>query len=140
MVRFIISEEGFGSTPYAAFTFQYGQIYYEIKIETVRNKEMNLHSNMVRFIIFEKLGVDSGNVEFTFQYGQIYYKRRSGQGKSDSAIYIPIWLDLLFGSSTNIKISDSDLHSNMVRFIMQPEGGALSDYRAFTFQYGQIYY
>ena len=57
---------------------------------------------------------------FTFQYGQIYY--RSGYIPLDLqyAIYIPIWLDLLSTENREIYAQGTeDLHSNMVRFIIQ---------------------
>ena len=34
------------------------------------------------------------------------------------AIYIPIWLDLLYLLLTDEEIKKQDLHSNMVRFII----------------------
>ena len=55
------------------FTFQYGQIYYATS------------------------GVISTQGQtFTFQYGQIYYTNISCVFNNTNAIYIPIWLDLLY--------------------------------------------
>ena len=34
-------------------------------------------------------------------------------------IYIPIWLDLLLEEVNNIMSANTDLHSNMVRFIIK---------------------
>ena len=51
-------------------------------------------------------------------------------------IYIPIWLDLLLSVSAGSLGTYKDLHSNMVRFIinsLSPKG--LTRYK-FTFQYG----
>ena len=51
-------------------------------------------------------------------------------------IYIPIWLDLLFVLLFIVIPPFLDLHSNMVRFIIQI---AFNDYfrsPVFTFQYG----
>ena len=36
----------------------------------------------------------------------------------NTAIYIPIWLDLLYGSRAKISKIKKYLHSNMVRFII----------------------
>ena len=36
-------------------------------------------------------------------------------------IYIPIWLDLLYKSRMPTMLGVTDLHSNMVRFIIQKE-------------------
>ena len=37
---------------------------------------------------------------------------------TSSKIYIPIWLDLLLIEFVFIDVNDDDLHSNMVRFII----------------------
>ena len=76
MVRFIIFNINSFSFASNSFTFQYGQIYYELILNRQFNNELILHSNMVRFIIkyeYVRNGVKYG---FTFQYGQIYYKNR----------------------------------------------------------------
>ena len=100
----------------------------------------NLHSNMVRFIMTTANNNPATNYKFTFQYGQIYYSlRRSGQ-RYDDEIYIPIWLDLLYESDERRARRLYDLHSNMVRFIIQPNELTETGIRIFTFQYGQIYY
>ena len=77
------------------FTFQYGQIYYELQTHALplqtkiyipiwldlllkeflmaSARTPNLHSNMVRFIIGMAIIKNTNAAEFTFQYGQIYY-------------------------------------------------------------------
>ena len=55
-------------------------------------------------------------------------------------IYIPIWLDLLYISVKNPYYRETNLHSNMVRFIIELIKTKLSKNFEFTFQYGQIYY
>ena len=113
------------------------------------------------FPILNHLGMQP--ITFTFQYGQIYYASMEFYLKEQSKIYIPIWLDLLsFGSSMDF-MSQRNLHSNMVRFIMRirsRNGIKHTDiyipiwldllfviplsfdvgFLLFTFQYGQIYY
>ena len=51
-------------------------------------------------------------------------------------IYIPIWLDLLFVYYYMIILCDSDLHSNMVRFIILSMLSSVPVLIKFTFQYG----
>ena len=55
-------------------------------------------------------------------------------------IYIPIWLDLLFFDKYRNNLSNNNLHSNMVRFIIPEVITMITSIIAFTFQYGQIYY
>ena len=55
-------------------------------------------------------------------------------------IYIPIWLDLLSRRQQPKSTSSSNLHSNMVRFIILNKAGINPLMAEFTFQYGQIYY
>ena len=55
-------------------------------------------------------------------------------------IYIPIWLDLLFGFFLLFAFSFFHLHSNMVRFIILLYLLVVFAMQIFTFQYGQIYY
>ena len=55
-------------------------------------------------------------------------------------IYIPIWLDLLLLSLTGESTARFNLHSNMVRFIINFFLRFLKCLSIFTFQYGQIYY
>ena len=51
-------------------------------------------------------------------------------------IYIPIWLDLLYGITLTATEDDTNLHSNMVRFIISKRrNGAIKSIK-FTFQYG----
>ena len=140
MVRFIINEliTVIGSA--IAFTFQYGQIYYQFIVslnteasyiyipiwldllsKTNQKKRLgalDLHSNMVRFIIKLMYIKPNTTYGFTFQYGQIYY--------------LPVLVLLI----NKLRY----LHSNMVRFIIQEIITAFTSAIAFTFQYGQIYY
>ena len=118
MVRFIISliQPTFDFSK--AFTFQYGQIYY-VNIYKQRKEKLNdLHSNMVRFIIGNQSGHGLSVSSFTFQYGQIYYEAYVYKTRDDIRIYIPIWLDLLSKRHRKNKTRHIDLHSNMVRFII----------------------
>ena len=118
MVRFIIKVGTYATGSADTFTFQYGQIYYEIKEDEAKKEDTNLHSNMVRFII---------KTLFIITVLKKY-------------IYIPIWLDLLLASVAVVIVQRFYLHSNMVRFIINfiiPFGQATTE---FTFQYGQIYY
>ena len=122
------------------FTFQYGQIYYIIvfrficylkniyipiwldllqnNITQCRTEKINLHSNMVRFIIYIYYLYQVKIIAFTFQYGQIYYTELFNIKKIKKEIYIPIWLDLLFSDLYDSGIDLTNLHSNMVRFII----------------------
>ena len=56
------------------------------------------------------------------------------EGKYD--IYIPIWLDLLFMTPTEIVERGKHLHSNMVRFIIGTKSKIIAMEAQFTFQYG----
>ena len=40
-------------------------------------------------------------------------------GEQNGKIYIPIWLDLLYEESKKVSLIYENLHSNMVRFIIQ---------------------
>ena len=163
MVRFIIPIPQILTNKKEKFTFQYGQIYYEIEARERIHNLMNLHSNMVRFIIDKAAQEIQKMYGFTFQYGQIYYCNTKKRSRSSSSIYIPIWLDLLFVvyifyvfyknlftfqygqiyySSLIISISFASnyLHSNMVRFIINWTEARFFSIKEFTFQYGQIYY
>ena len=51
-------------------------------------------------------------------------------------IYIPIWLDLLLKFYFIKKEDLKNLHSNMVRFIMQSLAAISYEINRFTFQYG----
>ena len=53
-----------------------------------------------------------------------------------TAIYIPIWLDLLYRNELYNKYKDSYLHSNMVRFIIVLTAIDGFKFKQFTFQYG----
>ena len=77
---------------------------------------------------------------FTFQYGQIYYAGIRDDEFLSAHIYIPIWLDLLCRQYSRKSTIFSDLHSNMVRFIMRLFHNFIAKTDLFTFQYGQIYY
>ena len=81
-----------------------------------------------------------GVLIFTFQYGQIYYITKRFKIYFAREIYIPIWLDLLQLTRRDKKLSLTDLHSNMVRFIIMYNLHIYSFSKRFTFQYGQIYY
>ena len=102
--------------------------------------DKNLHSNMVRFIIFQIKGRLKNKKRFTFQYGQIYYSLLHPMQSKQTAIYIPIWLDLLSIPLIFQNYRIHNLHSNMVRFIMPFFIAEEYDNDKFTFQYGQIYY
>ena len=162
MVRFIIMIVRGAQFAISKFTFQYGQIYYKrfnsfssllnniyipiwldllsiYQNQKLKNK-INLHSNMVRFIIMIVRGAQFAISKFTFQYGQIYYKRFNSFSSLLNNIYIPIWLDLLYNYKFKLFITLTNLHSNMVRFIIKAESEKVSKELKFTFQYGQIYY
>ena len=51
-------------------------------------------------------------------------------------IYIPIWLDLLCNTTISNLFSSVDLHSNMVRFIIDISAALATITAQFTFQYG----
>ena len=100
----------------------------------------NLHSTMVRFIILsETLDADSLR-KFTFHYGQIYYAIQFERFYYKIAIYIPIWLDLLWLKASATPQVPEDLHSTMVRFIIRWRKSYRYSHHLFTFHYGQIYY
>ena len=73
---------------------------------------------MVRFIIYQQLSSQKSMHSFTFQYGQIYYQAVNILFSNAPIIYIPIWLDLLYYYYFLTSTIDNNLHSNMVRFIM----------------------
>ena len=118
MVRFIMIIFLLHQIYRQKFTFQYGQIYYDIQLFMKRLRKEYLHSNMVRFIIFNQSVINWAFLKFTFQYGQIYYANRQRILCIMRRIYIPIWLDLLLNDSNFRAQLKSDLHSNMVRFII----------------------
>ena len=95
---------------------------------------------MVRFIIIFLISSLLSLSSFTFQYGQIYYNIGAGKQSNNKSIYIPIWLDLLLKDFNKNPIHKMYLHSNMVRFIINPKKPAPTPATIFTFQYGQIYY
>ena len=95
---------------------------------------------MVRFIMPAIIDVIIVITSFTFQYGQIYYDFLEDYAEEIEYIYIPIWLDLLYQQDLNRQIMERDLHSNMVRFIIQKKRPHYHMILLFTFQYGQIYY
>ena len=144
MVRFIIRSQFLCWHRNNVFTFQYGQIYYEIE-ERINNVLQDiLHSNMVRFIICfslpKKNKASKSLFNFTFQYGQIYYIPIFIIFFVYIKFYIPIWLDLLSFLAILFLNNSNILHSNMVRFIIQIKCIRLNAIFFFTFQYGQIYY
>ena len=140
MVRFIIFSERIASPRSSKFTFQYGQIYYYrdgyvsieqqyiyipiwldllyLFLKRFYEAILHLHSNMVRFIILSHACSFSAEFQFTFQYGQIYYSVKKLTENRIMFIYIPIWLDLLYGLSSRFIKIKYNLHSNMVRFII----------------------
>ena len=141
MVRFIITNISISKLKMSPFTFQYGQIYYILQrrrlfsnmfiyipiwLDLLSNRLLqasirlyHLHSNMVRFIIKEREEEIKAKAKFTFQYGQIYYKQQIKQQKDHNSIYIPIWLDLLYALVRCFQNQQTNLHSNMVRFIIK---------------------
>ena len=99
-----------------------------------------LHSNMVRFIMRSLSKKRLPTMLFTFQYGQIYYWQLKDTHLRKKYIYIPIWLDLLSSIKQQQRFKKYNLHSNMVRFIIDYFTTSLPKQILFTFQYGQIYY
>ena len=67
-------------------------------------------------------------------------KMETKQYTKNKTIYIPIWLDLLYAKTLSTIFLFSNLHSNMVRFIIFAHSTYYHIYSSFTFQYGQIYY
>ena len=140
MVRFIIKKCGIWGNILHRFTFHYGQIYYlsfclyfglkhciyiPLWLDLLfffrfcnNGIRIYLHSTMVRFIIFYNNLVILMLLLFTFHYGQIYYRCCSIYACIWIAIYIPLWLDLLFVTPLSLEVG----------FLL------------FTFHYGQIYY
>ena len=57
-------------------------------------------------------------------------------GRLDKLIYIPIWLDLLLRDWHDYEIDQRNLHSNMVRFIIDNVILSIDKLLRFTFQYG----
>ena len=163
MVRFIINNLILGYNPVYEI---YIPIWLDLLLQTkvlYRPEILNLHSNMVRFIIYDELREELSYISFTFQYGQIYYFCILELFIPVFLIYIPIWLDLLLDKLLLDLVCLFDLHSNMVRFIINNNKNRLKIfqsiyipiwldllwyfdkkngqwYRLFTFQYGQIYY
>ena len=45
--------------------------------------------------------------------------KKEEEWEADGQIYIPIWLDLLYLKTVERDLKYYNLHSNMVRFIMQ---------------------
>ena len=140
MVRFIIDYLILFDIEIDSFTFQYGQIYYVYRVfQKVPQAAiyipiwLDLLSNIspTPSVLF---------VLFTFQYGQIYYMVIYLFLMKIVLIYIPIWLDLLFQIKILTRITLGNLHSNMVRFIIDDNSIIQIAKSQFTFQYGQIYY
>ena len=141
MVRFIIKQHRL------CITFLYF-IYIPIWLDLLSSIKITqaiqihyLHSNMVRFIILFSRSMTATILSFTFQYGQIYYVDDTINKSQFIVIYIPIWLDLLcifytigyvdkkiftfqygqiyyLSELEDIFNNFSNLHSNMVRFII----------------------
>ena len=142
MVRFIIRAGQLGRRRLIKFTFQYGQIYYNIM-----RHNLGLAKKIYIPIWLDLLSPSNEALQypiplFTFQYGQIYYRQNecndtifkrhlhsnmvrfimTNQNEYDEnywKIYIPIWLDLLLQRKEKSLTYKQHLHSNMVRFIMQ---------------------
>ena len=77
---------------------------------------------------------------FTFQYGYIYYKPVWNVFRPLHRIYIPIWLYLLWFKFYKPSFDFTNLHSNMVIFIIWTASYPCPWTSLFTFQYGYIYY
>ena len=140
MVRFIIEDLKFTLEDKDKFTFQYGQIYYK-RTNYKQNEFYKIYIPIWLDLLFLKN--DSFICifgRFTFQYGQIYYRNRNSADSVIVRIYIPIWLDLLYYFMNCNCIIISNLHSNMVRFIIRNMLMIMLLSNTFTFQYGQIYY
>ena len=58
----------------------------------------DLHSTMVRFIMQFAKAALLKEIKFTFHYGQIYYHYIIYVWEITFYIYIPLWLDLLYGN------------------------------------------
>ena len=111
-----------------------------VRVFSCARANMYLHSNMVRFIIQSFPRPVDHFTKFTFQYGQIYYDYAFVFYFYNIAIYIPIWLDLLYDKFFQfyfvvciyipiwldllsslylvLRSISQNLHSNMVRFII----------------------
>ena len=140
MVRFIIEAREKIYNSFKEFTFHYGQIYYKksrqehisfyviyipLWLDLLLYKQSDLllfcrdlHSTMVRFIMIYLIDVANNGKAFTFHYGQIYYYNKRIIVFIFKAIYIPLWLDLLFIEQYN------KLHVKVL----------------FPFHYGSLYY
>ena len=95
MVRFIINEICYIVDSIPAFTFQYGQIYYQSKLQFKNNRPI-IYIPIWLDLLFPLALLKEKKIRtFTFQYGQIYYVFLMSLIRLFFPIYIPIWLDLL---------------------------------------------
>ena len=118
MVRFIIPEVITMITSIIAFTFQYGQIYYDIHAFFVPTRLLIYIPIWLDLLLAIDPATAGLITSFTFQYGQIYYGSNQMWEDLDISIYIPIWLDLLLNIYWLESMAQNNLHSNMVRFII----------------------
>ena len=143
MVRFIIAKKIALMNLNRIFTFHYGQIYYNLKKEKIKTRSAIYIPLWLDLLCGRKSLSSSSNFLFTFHYGQIYYLKalpskftlliftfHYGQiyytfqifnkyRRID--IYIPLWLDLLYITKTMPSRNGFDLHSTMVRFIINKD-------------------
>ena len=91
---------------------------------------------MVRFIInYDRITWSNSKLIYIPIWLDLLSEQRSFT-ISDTLIYIPIWLDLLLKIKENELLKIKDLHSNMVRFIIQFDWTGIGSLATFTFQYG----
>ena len=101
------------------FTFQYGQIYYGTISQQAYRILFCLHSNMVRFIICIRMKqYENGKKSLHSNMVRFIIHNTCLKLSFKVCVYIPIWLDLLYGSMEDEEIFNYRLHSNMVRFII----------------------
>ena len=140
MVRFIMLNPACCKFCQNEFTFHYGQIYYA----NFRNSYGSAYQIYIPLwldlLFVSAIGVKIYDYLFTFHYGQIYYIIVIYMNYSKREIYIPLWLDLLQIYLIDVANNDKDLHSTMVRFIIEDFIAFQKSKNLFTFHYGQIYY
>ncbi len=91
---------------------------------------------MVRFIIYRKFKEFQSKKEIYIPIWLDLLLARSYLRKKINYIYIPIWLDLLCIWYGDPNWNYTNLHSNMVRFIINIVSIFAIYIIAFTFQYG----
>ena len=118
MVRFIMLNPACCKFCQNEFTFHYGQIYYA----NFRNSYGSAYQIYIPLwldlLFVSAIGVKIYDYLFTFQYGQIYYIIVIYMNYSKREIYIPLWLDLLYYRNIHELLEKRNLHSTMVRFII----------------------